>query len=749
MAELTPQVEEIFAQRCATCHGPAGVRSYTEAKGGFDYVLDLDRLATARKLVKPGDAESSKLYTLVLSDEMPQGAQVFAEEPVPDAEKAIIAQWIEALGGQQLAAREDFISDADVLATIEADLATLPGDRAANARYLSLAHLYNAGDGDDLLEIYRQGVTKLVNSLTWQAEPVKPVALGPNNTVIRLDLAALGWSNGLWKDIASFNLNEHNLAAAGFNVFPDQDRARTYGKATAMGAFRFSDSAAERFDDPAFTYLKADWFAFVTSRPPLYHDILDLPNTMTGLEKRIGVDRKQNIADHKVMRAGVADSGVSLSNRMVERHDADYGAYWISYDFAENFGTQDLFSHPLGPYGDIFSAFRHDGGEAIFNLPNGFQAYMVATDENIRIDTAPVAIVQDSTHPYDSTVINGISCIACHADGMNAITDEIRAFVEATDTFSAADVAEVQALYPEDAVFQEAMAGDKQRFLDALVSAGIDPGLRDGQGVEPVASLVRRFERPIGHVLAAAEFGLTPEQFSTRMQASGDDDLKELDNRLQHVDMPRDQFAAAFVKVAENVVDDVDFPARPVLASKDPIAARFATAFIAAADKPATPLRSISPIAFTGAGQAPRPGDAPPVIGDKAIVAYISGEYRHAFELWQDRAVAGDPLAQFNLAVLHDRGQGTPQDAELAIAWYERAAEQGVVAALYQLGVIYSEGNAVPADPVRALYWFDQAAARGHVTALSKVRLIRGQADQVGGAPEVSLPAAFPIPSSG
>ena len=90
LATLTPQVEAIFNQRCTACHGPVGVRRYDEAKGGFDYVLDLERLAGSRKLINPGDPDNSKLFKLVQADEMPKGAKVYAEDPVPEAEKAII-----------------------------------------------------------------------------------------------------------------------------------------------------------------------------------------------------------------------------------------------------------------------------------------------------------------------------------------------------------------------------------------------------------------------------------------------------------------------------------------------------------------------------------------------------------------------------------------------------------------------------------------------------------------------------------
>ena len=84
---------------------------------------------------------------------------------------------------------------------------------------------------------------------------------------------------------------------------------------------------------------------------------------------------------------GSNNSGVSNHNRVVERHTSRYGAYWKSYDFAGSVGTQNILTHPLN--------FTHDGGEAIFNLPNGLQGYYLANASGFRLDDAPINIVSN------------------------------------------------------------------------------------------------------------------------------------------------------------------------------------------------------------------------------------------------------------------------------------------------------------------------------------------------------------------
>src|SRR5262249_28963206 len=133
-----------------------------------------------------------------------------------------------------------------------------------------------------------------------------------------------------------------------------------------------------------------------------------------------------------VVRAGFNGSGVANNNRLIERHEASYGAYWKSYDFAPLDGPdrdfRDLFQHPLGP-APAPNAFRHAGGEIIFNLPNGLQGYMLVDADGKRIDKAPTNVVKD-VKQRDGAVVTGVSCMSCHVKGMIAKDDQIRPSVE-------------------------------------------------------------------------------------------------------------------------------------------------------------------------------------------------------------------------------------------------------------------------------------------------------------------------------
>src|SRR5207249_4761285 len=82
--------------------------------------------------------------------------------------------------------------------------------------------------------------------------------------------------------------------------------------------------------------VRADWFVFAASRPPLYHEVLQLPDTDAALEKDLKIDVEADIREGRVARAGFNGSGVSRNNRLIERHGTAHGAYWKSYDFAGN-----------------------------------------------------------------------------------------------------------------------------------------------------------------------------------------------------------------------------------------------------------------------------------------------------------------------------------------------------------------------------------------------------------------------------
>jgi tetratricopeptide (TPR) repeat protein len=482
---LAQRARVILETNCHRCHGQGGTN-----EGGFNFVLDAAQL-TSRKKVVPGDAGRSKLYRRLVSKDDPMPPEDEKVRPSKD-DIAILKQWIDAgaPGTETSNARRAFLSTADVVRAIRDDLAGKVAERDRRfTRYFILTHLHNAGQSEDELQSYRHGLSKLVNSLSWGRRVVVPRPIDEARSVFRIDLRDYQWNEKVWEAILGVN---------------------PYGVSPATGPAR----ECVEFTQCRLPYVRGDWFVAAASRPPLYHDVLQLPRTEQELEALLRVDVAEDLRQERVARAGFNSSGVSRNNRLIERHEAGAVTYWKSYDFASNTGRQNLFAHPLGPADDD-NAFHHDGGEIIFNLPNGLQAYMLVTGAGKRIDKGPTTIVSDPRRP-DRAVENGLSCMSCHAKGLIEKSDQVRDHVQKNAAaFPQVEIDTVLALYPPRDRFTELLRGDARRFQEAVAATGAPLS-----ATEPVAALALRFEAELDLSLAAAEAGVTSEDLRKALQRS-------------------------------------------------------------------------------------------------------------------------------------------------------------------------------------------------------------------------------------
>ncbi len=102
---------------------------------------------------------------------------------------------------------------------------------------------------------------------------------------------------------------------------------------------------------------------------------------------------------------------------------------------------------------------------------------------------------------------------------------------------------------------------------------------------------------------------------------------------------------------------------------------------------------------------------------DDAVHVYGCADYPKALKLFIPLAEQGDRLAQFQVGMMIEQGQGTDPSLAQAFEWYLKAAQQGVADAYFALGQIYSRGEVVAKDAVQAYAWFDLAKKGGHAVA--------------------------------
>ena len=373
-----------------------------------------------------------------------------------------------------------------MLEQMDRDLAAMKRDKdRLNTRYFTLANLYNAGVPDDQLEVYRVGLSMLVNSLSYHADITPPHPIDDAKTIYRIDLRDYDWTADTW-----------NLLLTNYPYGIKRDEAAAQDVYAQTGS-----------DMP---YVHADWFVYNASRPPLYYDLLKMPATVQELEATLHVNVAANIDNEKfVARAAFNGSGVSQNNRLLERHPlgTTKGAYYRSRDFASSVGKKNLFAHPLD--------FVEDGGEIIFSLPNGLQAYMLVNGTGDRINKGPVNIVFDKTSRNDPQVINGVSCMSCHDQGMIPKVDQVRPYLEKNkNVFDESTRDTILALYKPKEEFSEFLRKDGERFRSAAHEAGV-PLLENGKlkGPQPIREFAFFFEGEIGPAQAAAELGLKEEDF--------------------------------------------------------------------------------------------------------------------------------------------------------------------------------------------------------------------------------------------
>jgi TPR repeat protein len=90
----------------------------------------------------------------------------------------------------------------------------------------------------------------------------------------------------------------------------------------------------------------------------------------------------------------------------------------------------------------------------------------------------------------------------------------------------------------------------------------------------------------------------------------------------------------------------------------------------------------------------------------QAARLHKSGDTPAAVAVWRHWADRGDVDAAYNLAVIHQHGDGVVRDAGEAQRWYRQAAERGDRVSQFQLGLMYQVGDGVPADAAKAQEWF-------------------------------------------
>ncbi len=540
-AALAARVQGHFQQHCARCHGVELEKQGKKPKDGFGFVDDLARLARDRDYVVAGAPDRSPLYGALLPDadpRMPFGADKDPTKALaPDAIRDV-ADWIRSLTADPAPARGDgpFVRDAELVQAMGQDLARRASPKQRElTRYVTLTHLYNQGATESELELARQAVTKLLNSLSWESSLVVPEPIDATRTLLRFNLADLGWRPEEWERLA--------------DRYP-------YAVMTGTAAARELSAAMKC----ALPSVRGDWLVAKASVSPLYEQLLRLPTTPAELAAfefdRLGVEVNANLMNERAKRAGVEVSDVVAGHRVIERHPARFGAYWITYDLKATRAAgregaaevrRSMFQAPLGPATlACFNGTRRDlcfepaSSQRIFSLPNGLQGYLIVDGAGARMLAEPAGNLQDSSGKARGSV-NGMGCIACHDQGIHPARDALRDHVLSSSAFSREVKETIAALHPSRSEFDRLIEADRRRFVGALEQAEVST-----RGPEPIQALATRFEQRLEARAVAAELGLDLPEFDERVDRRALESLTQLRETLRREPIARAQFVSLF-----------------------------------------------------------------------------------------------------------------------------------------------------------------------------------------------------------
>mgnify|MGYP001180937286 FL=1 len=591
----------VLERHCARCHEAGRLAPDTLVSGDIANILSLDALARMPALVKPGEPDGSLLFQVMAARQMPPelrrpmlGAAVShppqpatangsplqhassgngAEhaEPAsgtgnqptaaqtgpphpegPDAaELMAVRKWIQSLPRGTGCGRE-WISPDKVVSDVGRWLDKVGVDGAPDVRFVSLANLANRCASEAELAAARDGVARLLNSLSWSKSAATVETVGDDLVLLAFRLSELGWTREHWEMLVA-----RMPATARLQSFVGA--ARTAGRG----------DEEERVLATRRPVVPADWLALTARDPDVYARLLGLPGTIDELGALLHVSLDDKRESRDMRRAAVSHSAETGAPRVIEHYAGRHGSLWIGYDFPTDTAPLDLLDHPLQPWtvataetsgrsqvagaeagAGSDSAAEADqpetstGSSIIFTLPNGLPGF-AAFDADGRIrsaasarrgpaNPADAAAADAATHEDDAPEASpaGPRCMACHALGALPFQDELATHVDGT-SYGGSDI-EHDIAKPTLFASGETQkrVGEDRRALGASAFGSAFNAAPRLDGRDAVEALAVRWWSDVDLRGAAAETGIEPEQLLRRLDAASDN-MRALGLRLR------------------------------------------------------------------------------------------------------------------------------------------------------------------------------------------------------------------------
>ncbi|MEY2933183.1 MAG: Serine/threonine-protein kinase pkn1 [Pseudomonadota bacterium] len=515
-------VENILESNCGYCHGPK--LTAAQAKAGMNYIDDIDKLVLEGKVLPMNSAGSPIVQRMVRGLMPPPGSGYPA---VTDADIDKVAAFIDNPRYWDVpdanCTDQDQLVDFDQLyQDINDDLRDADNNDAQFFRYISITNRFTAGVcAEGGLDRDRQGLIKMMNMLSIKASTGDVVPANDDETLYRIDLRDFDWDR-----------------AVDVNGAPFTDVWEAIADANPYAVEFFGDDADEAKDDAltAFPVMFADQMMDVAIIGNLYYSIIgvDVAQPLSTFITGLGIDVDANIEEEEAIRAGTSKSRISRQDRLVERHDIGIrgGAYWQSFDFA-NDANESIFEDPFG--------FTPGGTEAIFTLPNGMLAYIIADANDTIVEDSAILL---DTNQNNFRAVTSVSCSNCHATGFIPVVDEVRDIAVANAReigLNNDQLEQLKAIYVAPDAFARKAKQDSEGFYQRALQL-VDLPI---QGGDPVSGVFLRFDQDMTLNDAAGDLGVTPDDLENSIDLLNPV-LSILDTANGTID--RDDFTNVFVE---------------------------------------------------------------------------------------------------------------------------------------------------------------------------------------------------------
>lgn len=258
--------------------------------------------------------------------------------------------------------------------------------------------------------------------------------------------------------------------------------------------------------------IRADWFlatATDCTRSTLYYDLL-FGERFAKLDDFYKVLEVDDNPDHSFGMAEGKSRVVVSGKRWLASYSVPRGFAWETRDSERVNSLTDPLANPFGP-------LQHDARETIVGVPaihmqSGVRGlkyvYMLSSGEGVTQDEAPPDIAQDYTRLLHggTRLVNGVSCIGCHDEGMQMPTqNELRDYISDGGnllTYDYDDQRRIEQFHLADIRTELTRnSEDYQAFVESAT------GIECVEAVAAFRRVIQRYHEPLTAKRFAAELG--------------------------------------------------------------------------------------------------------------------------------------------------------------------------------------------------------------------------------------------------